>query len=260
MATRTGKPGSGPLTEKRHHYLRLVSQGTNNSEACRIDGVDRKAGVRWRHGRTVKRKHGLRRYEPIGEPAAISSRFLSQDERVAIADLRRPGGGVRSIAAVLGRSPSTISRELRQDSDPVTGSYVPYAAPPACGEPTAPPEGTQARWQRANPSAQTPRRPPAHRAFACRSRSFRTRSPGRRPHHGRGQPNRHRDLGLPPDPIHQAHPLAPRQDRRTPAPRFHCRSRRTATPTAQVDHVGSRIRDRLSPTNSRYHGHSRLPL
>ena len=81
MATRTGKPGSGPLTEKRHHYLRLVSQGTNNSEACRIDGVDRKAGVRWRHGRTVKRKHGLRRYEPIGEPAAISSR-----RAVAIAD------------------------------------------------------------------------------------------------------------------------------------------------------------------------------
>jgi transposase, IS30 family len=37
----------------------------------------------------------------------ISTRYLSQDERIEIADLRRAGLGVRAIAARIGRSPST---------------------------------------------------------------------------------------------------------------------------------------------------------
>ena len=38
----------------------------------------------------------------------ISPRYLSEDERVQIADLRQGGAGVRAIAERLGRSPSTI--------------------------------------------------------------------------------------------------------------------------------------------------------
>ena len=48
----------------------------------------------------------------------ISERYLSEDDRVAIADLRGAGFGVRAIAAQLGRSPSTVSRELRRNRDP----------------------------------------------------------------------------------------------------------------------------------------------
>jgi len=45
----------------------------------------------------------------------ISTRYLSQDERIEIADLRRAGLSARTIAARLGRAPSTISRELRRN-------------------------------------------------------------------------------------------------------------------------------------------------
>jgi IS30 family transposase len=58
----------------------------------------------------------------------ISPRYLSEDERVRIADLRRAGLGVRAIAAELGRSPSTVSRELRRNQDPGSGQYRPFAA------------------------------------------------------------------------------------------------------------------------------------
>ncbi|WP_136643489.1 IS30 family transposase, partial [Subtercola vilae] len=42
--------------------------------------------------------------------------------------------GVREIARELGRSPSTISRELRRNSRPNTGAYRPYAAQSRCDE------------------------------------------------------------------------------------------------------------------------------
>jgi IS30 family transposase len=60
--------------------------------------------------------------------AEISPRYLSEDDRVRIADLRRAGLGVRAIAAVLGRSPSTASRELRRNCEPRSGQYRPFAA------------------------------------------------------------------------------------------------------------------------------------
>jgi transposase, IS30 family len=42
-------------------------------------------------------------------------RYLSQDERIEIADLRRAGLSVRQIAAKIDRAPSTVSRELRRN-------------------------------------------------------------------------------------------------------------------------------------------------
>ncbi len=57
----------------------------------------------------------------------ISSRFLSQDERVEIADLHRAGSSIRQIADRLGRAPSTISRELRRNAHS-GGSYRPFDA------------------------------------------------------------------------------------------------------------------------------------
>jgi hypothetical protein len=61
-------------------------------------------------------------------PAEISPRYLSEDERIRIADLRRAGTGVRAIAEQTGRSPSTISRELHRNRDPGTGQYRPFTA------------------------------------------------------------------------------------------------------------------------------------
>ena len=70
-------------------------------------------------------------------PREVSGRFLSLEERLAIADLRLAGESMRAIAARLGRAPSTVSRELARNHPPVTGSgsgrprrskYAPYAA------------------------------------------------------------------------------------------------------------------------------------
>ena len=48
--------------------------------------------------------------------APASGRYLSFAEREEIALLRARGTGVREIARQLGRSPSTISRELRRNA------------------------------------------------------------------------------------------------------------------------------------------------
>lgn len=57
----------------------------------------------------------------------ISPRFLSQDERIEIADLRQAGLSIRQIAHWVGRAPSTISRELRRHASGSRG-YRPFEA------------------------------------------------------------------------------------------------------------------------------------
>ena len=64
--------------------------------------------------------------EPLSS-RSISPRFLSEDERVHIADLASRGIGVRAIAVEMNRSPSTISRELRRNLH-VSGQYRPFHA------------------------------------------------------------------------------------------------------------------------------------
>lgn len=72
-------------------------------------GYRRKTGYRWRV------ENG--RLPPLTLPErAHSGRYLSLLERQRIATLRRDGLGVRAIAGQLGRSPSTISRELRRNT------------------------------------------------------------------------------------------------------------------------------------------------
>jgi transposase len=90
-------------------YWQLVLSGVGTVEACRVLGIGRKTGYRWRA-------------ENGGVPAerlpksARSSRYLSLLERQRIATLRRDGLGIRDIAARLGRSPSMVSRELRRNT------------------------------------------------------------------------------------------------------------------------------------------------
>ena len=128
-----GRPGREPQVDKRERFSRLIGQGFSNSEACRIVGINRKTGKRWRHGRTITTRYGRKLHYPAvvitgAVRREISDRYLSEGERVQIADLRRAGAGVRAIAGRLGRSPSTISRELRRNRDPGSGRYRPFTA------------------------------------------------------------------------------------------------------------------------------------
>lgn len=118
------RPGREPLVAQREWFVKLIKQGVSNSEACRVVGINRRTGTRWRFGRTVPASSGRTLHYPavvISERQTISARYLSEDERVAIADLHRVGVKVRAIAQEVGRSPSTISRELRRNRDRAPG-------------------------------------------------------------------------------------------------------------------------------------------
>jgi transposase, IS30 family len=119
-----------PLTAKRDLYVQLMNQGMSNSEACRQVGVNRKTGQRWRHGRVVKDPNGGEyTYDSIMPAAAeaVSTRYLSDQERFMIADGLRAGRSKRSIAVELGRSVSTVCREVARNAEP-SGEYRPHAA------------------------------------------------------------------------------------------------------------------------------------
>jgi IS30 family transposase len=126
-----GRPGRPPQAWKREQFARLIARGVSSAEACRIVGVHLKTGKRWRLGRTITGCGGRRvHYPPVigARTAEVSPRYLPEDERVRIADLRRAGLGVRAIAGQLGRSASTVSRELRRNCEDASGQYRPFAA------------------------------------------------------------------------------------------------------------------------------------
>ena len=132
-SSRTRKKGAGalPMAGTRIEYARLMRQGISNAEACRMLKINRRTGMRWRHGRIVKNAHGRETmYAPISRiaPPVISSRYLSEDERVHIADGLQAGTSLRQIAAALGRSPSTVSREVRRNRSARSARYAPRAA------------------------------------------------------------------------------------------------------------------------------------
>jgi transposase, IS30 family len=92
--------------------MELRSRGWSIMAAAREAGVSRTAG------------HNALDRLAVRE---ISGRFLSQDERIEIADLRHAGLSIRQIASQLGRAASTISRELRRNAT-AAGSYRPFEA------------------------------------------------------------------------------------------------------------------------------------
>ncbi|WP_420867321.1 IS30 family transposase [Arthrobacter silviterrae] len=57
----------------------------------------------------------------------VSARYLSLAERERIADMYGRGESMRAIARALGRSPGSISREIKRNSHPTLG-YQPYGA------------------------------------------------------------------------------------------------------------------------------------
>ena len=118
------------LVEKQEWFARLIAQGVSNSEACRIVGINRRTGTRWRYGRTILNTVGEAvHYRPVRltTPTEPHLRYLSLAERTTIADLHRAGVSVRGIAEELGRAASTVSRELRRNTDG-RGRYLPATA------------------------------------------------------------------------------------------------------------------------------------
>src|SRR5688500_2014670 len=130
MRDRRRSRKTGAQVEQQQRFVRLIAQGVSNSEACRLVGINRKTGNRWRFGRTVVNSAGERLHYPavkLIECKPRSPRYLSETERIAIADGLAHGESVRSIARGLGRSPSTVSREICRNRDR-DGRYRPHRA------------------------------------------------------------------------------------------------------------------------------------
>ena len=110
--------------------MELRERGLSVDAAAREVGVSRTAGRNWAKGYRKYRAGQVVGFVPALdrlEVREISVRFLSQDERIEVADLHRAGVSVRQIARRLGRAPSTISRELRRNASPAKG-YRPFEA------------------------------------------------------------------------------------------------------------------------------------
>jgi IS30 family transposase len=111
-AIRGGKmrsPGRPPGWQ-RDQFQRFwveIAKGTPSEEAAVAVGVASAVGSRW-----FRHAGGMR---PISL-CPLSGRYLSLNEREEIAILKAKGSGVRGIARQVGRSPSTISRELRRNA------------------------------------------------------------------------------------------------------------------------------------------------
>jgi len=113
-AARAGRPamrspGRPPVARREHRrrFWVAIARGMPSEDAGIEAGVSPAVGTRW-----FRDSGGIR---PVSL-APPSGRYLSFAEREEIAILRVRRCGVREIARRTGRSPSTISRELRRNA------------------------------------------------------------------------------------------------------------------------------------------------
>ncbi|BCK70256.1 IS30 family transposase [Streptomyces libani subsp. rufus] len=124
--------GPKKLTRERAAYFELMGQGYSTVEAARIVGINLRTGKRWRNGWHSPPK-GKKAVPPVGqeEPPPGPSRYLNEADRIHIADRLREKVAIRQIAAELGRSPSTVCREIRRNRTVLPNGgwyYRPHAA------------------------------------------------------------------------------------------------------------------------------------
>lgn len=141
------------VNPRREKFLRLRAEGLSRSEAAAEVRADARSAADWDKGITIIHRG---RVYPDGrvvhypEPKlpnvrttrtavggkvsldrveqVIHPRFLSVVDREQIRDLRRSGLSIRRIATEMGRSPSTISRELHRNTVSARRGYMPHTA------------------------------------------------------------------------------------------------------------------------------------
>src|SRR5215467_5077088 len=112
-------PNPGLPAERVRAVLDHLAAGLNPNRAARAAGVSAGFAYGLHH-----KMGGV--YRPPG--VTYCDRYLDREERYELARLREAGLPLRQIAARLGRSPSTISRELARNGDRRTGGYLPEGA------------------------------------------------------------------------------------------------------------------------------------
>src|SRR5260370_39681557 len=103
--------------EVKRRYFELIRLGLSGSEAAQRVGASLSCGSLW--------------FIDAGQvafiDAPISPRFLSQDDRIEIADGLARGEPVKVVAARIGKSFQTVYREIARNSKP-EGRYQPWYA------------------------------------------------------------------------------------------------------------------------------------
>src|SRR5690606_24082481 len=112
-----GRPGVNQR-ETKQTFWKHIADGMESEAAALACGVSQPLGPRW-----CREAGGM---APISL-LPHSGRYLSFKEREELSLLRVQGHGVREIARLLGRSPSTISRELRRNAA-TRGGMLEYRA------------------------------------------------------------------------------------------------------------------------------------
>ena len=102
-------PGRPPVGRREHRerFWEGIAGGLSSENAGVAAGVSPAVGSRW-----FRENGGMAPFSLV----PVSGRYLSFVDREEIAVLRARDCGVREIARRLGRSPSTISRELRRNA------------------------------------------------------------------------------------------------------------------------------------------------
>jgi transposase, IS30 family len=104
-------------SEVKRRYFELIRSGLSGSDASQRVGVSLSCGSLW--------------FIDAGQvafvDAPISARFLSQDDRIEIADGLARGEPVKVIAARIGKSYQSVYREISRNSKP-DGRYQPWYA------------------------------------------------------------------------------------------------------------------------------------
>jgi transposase, IS30 family len=112
-------PNPGLPVERVRLVLDYLAAGLNPLRASAAAGVSKSFAYDLHH-----KMGGV--YRPSG--VIYSERYLGREERYELARLRECGLSVRAIGQRLGRSPSTVCRELARNADPRTGGYQPERA------------------------------------------------------------------------------------------------------------------------------------
>lgn len=109
-------PGRPPVWRREHlqRFWREIAGGSSSEKAAVAAGVSPPVGGRW-----FREGGGM----PTVSATPLSGRYLSFAEREEIAILRVQNCTLREIARRVGRSPSTISRELRRNAATRGGGF-----------------------------------------------------------------------------------------------------------------------------------------
>lgn len=111
--------------EVQDRFWRFRLEGLSTFAAAKAAGVSPTLGYKWVH-----QAGGMMPRRVRSQP---SGRFLSLSERIEIGMLLSEGLSIRAVAAQLGRSASTISREISRNSDRF-GRYRPLLAEHKAGD------------------------------------------------------------------------------------------------------------------------------